>query len=46
MAWIMDEPDLENMYLNLDSGGGSYFIGTDELKTGLIAIGEAASEER
>ena len=46
MAWIMDEPDLENMYLNLNSSGGSYFIGTDELKTGVIAIGEAASEER
>lgn len=40
MAWIVNEPDLKNMYLNLNSGGSAYCIGADDLKTGVVAIGE------
>lgn len=38
MAWIVNENDLANMYLNLDGEGGTYQFSDSMLKTGLVDI--------
>lgn len=38
MAWIVNESDLENIYLNLCGSGGSLEFSEDVLRTGLVDI--------
>lgn len=38
MAWIVNEPDLENMFLDLNGTGGSYAFGEDTQKNGIVDI--------
>ena len=38
MAWIVNENDLNNMYLNLNGDGGAYEFSDSMLKTGLVDI--------
>ena len=38
MAWIVNENDLENIYLNLCGNGGSMEFSEDVLQTGLVDI--------
>lgn len=38
MAWIVNENDLDHMYLNLDGGGASYEFSDWVLKTGVVDI--------
>lgn len=40
MAWIVNEPDLENLYLNLTGCGGSYQFSEDVLDAGVVYIGK------
>lgn len=39
MAWIVNENELENMYLNLNGDGGACEFSDSMLKTGLVDIG-------
>ena len=38
MAWIVNENDLNNMYLNLNGDGAAYEFSDSMLKTGLVDI--------
>lgn len=38
MAWIVNENDLDNMYLNLNGDGGAYEFSDSILNTGLVDI--------
>ena len=38
MAWIVNENDLDHMYLNLDGGGAAYEFSDWVLKTGVVDI--------
>lgn len=38
MAWIVNENDLENLYLNLNGDGGTYAFSEEMLKNGLVDI--------
>lgn len=38
MAWIVNENDLDNMYLNLNGDGGAYEFSDSMLNTGLVDI--------
>lgn len=40
MAWIVNENELDNMYLNLNGDGGAYEFSDSMLKTGLVDIGQ------
>ncbi len=40
MAWIVNEKDLENLYLNLNDTGGPYEISEDMRHTGVVYVGE------
>ena len=39
MAWIVNEEDLENMYLSFNSDGDAYEFSDSMLKAGLVYIG-------
>jgi hypothetical protein len=39
MAWIVNESDLEDLYLNLNSDSGIYEFTDSMLKTGIVYIG-------
>ena len=38
MAWIVDETDLDNLYLNLNSDGGFVEFTDSMLKGGLVSF--------
>ena len=38
MAWIVNENDLADMYLNLDGEGGAYDFGEGMLEAGVVDI--------
>ena len=38
MAWIVNENDLNNMYLSLNGDGATYEFSDSMLKTGLVDI--------
>lgn len=40
MAWIVNEKDIENMYLNLDGTGTAYELNDDVLRSGVVYIGK------
>lgn len=40
MAWIVNEPDLENLYLNLTGCGGSHQFSEAVIETGVVYIGK------
>lgn len=40
MAWIVNEQDLKNMYLNLNGNGGAYEFSDEIMKTGIVYIGK------
>lgn len=40
MAWIVNEKDLENLYLNLNDTGGPYEISEDMRHTGVVYVGK------
>ncbi|MGI6094626.1 MAG: DUF4367 domain-containing protein [Lachnospiraceae bacterium] len=40
MAWIVNENNLKDMYLNLNGYGGTYSIEDSDLETGVVYIGE------
>ena len=39
MAWIVNETELENLYLNLTGSGASFEFGEQELETGIVNLG-------
>lgn len=45
MAWIVNENDLEHMYLNLNGDGGGYEFSDSILKTGLVDICRPSAEK-
>ena len=40
MAWIVNEPDIKNMYLNLNGTGASYEFDDAIMENGLVYIGK------
>ena len=40
MAWIVNEKDLENLYLNLNDTGGCYEISERMCHTGVVYVGK------
>ncbi|MDD6213563.1 MAG: hypothetical protein PUB22_10635 [Clostridiales bacterium] len=38
MAWIVNEKDLDHMYLNLNGDGAAYEFSDNVLKTGLVKL--------
>lgn len=38
MAWIINEDDLDNMYLNLNGDGGAYEFGELTLESGIVKV--------
>lgn len=40
MAWIVNEDDLKDMYLNLNGCGGAYSIEETDMETGVVFIGK------
>lgn len=41
MAWIVNETDLNHLYLNLNGTGDSFGFGEDTLKSGVVFVGNA-----
>ena len=40
MAWIVNEPDIKNMYLNLNGTGNAYEFDDAIMENGLVYIGK------
>jgi len=40
MAWIVNEKDIKNLYLNLNGTGGCYEITENMCHTGVVYVGK------